>query len=266
MIWRNTNILDPFLDKKEITTDKDKASIILLGAYPIDINEFPNVQFVFRVGVGTDNINFTNVPVGFPEQSTKDIIYEETSNFACYLIFKMLYDNKSNLDTWSSVPRNLLNTKTLLVIGIGNIGRRVYDKMYHIFDNVVSYDAQIDVASPSYDQADIISLHIPYSEENKNFFNKDVFKQLKDDAIIINTARGGIVNEDDLYEALTTTNMRAAFDAFWTEPYNGKLMELHPDKFYATPHMASTCFEFTESCYYDFIAFRKKISSSNSIG
>jgi len=260
MIWRNTNILDPFLDKKEITTDKDKASIILLGAYPIDINEFPNVQFVFRVGVGTDNINFTNVPVGFPEQSTKDIIYEETSNFACYLIFKMLYDNKSNLDTWSSVPRNLLNTKTLLVVGTGNIGSRVCNKMSGVFDNIITYDEKTDSKPPPYEIADIITLHIPYSEKNKNYLNKDIFKKLKDDAIIINTARGGIVNEDDLYEALSTTNIRAAFDAFWDEPYHGKLMEFYPNKFYATPHMASTCTEFVQNCYYDFVATYRAFS------
>jgi len=260
MIWRNTNILDPFLDKKEITTDKDKASIILLGAYPIDINEFPNVQFVFRVGVGTDNINFTNVPVGFPEQSTKDIIYEETSNFACYLIFKMLYDNKSNLDTWSSVPRNLLNTKTLLVVGTGNIGSRVCNKMSGFFDNIITYDEKTDSKPPPYEIADIITLHIPYSEKNKNYLNKDIFKKLKDDAIIINTARGGIVNEDDLYEALSTTNIRAAFDAFWDEPYHGKLMEFYPNKFYATPHMASTCTEFVQNCYYDFVATYRAFS------
>jgi phosphoglycerate dehydrogenase-like enzyme len=260
MIWRNTNILDPFLDKKEITTDKDKASIILLGAYPIDINEFPNVKFVFRLGVGTDNINFTNVPVGFPEQSTKDIIYEETSNFACYLIFKMLYNNKSNLDTWSSVPRNLLNTKTLLVVGTGNIGSRVCNKMSGFFDNIITYDEKTDSKPPPYEIADIITLHIPYSEKNKNYLNKDIFKKLKDDAIIINTARGGIVNEDDLYEALSTTNIRAAFDAFWDEPYHGKLMEFYPNKFYATPHMASTCFEFIKSCYYDFVATYRAFS------
>jgi len=260
MIWRNTNILDPFLDKKEITTDKDKASIILLGAYPIDINEFPNVQFVFRVGVGTDNINFTNVPVGFPEQSTKDIIYEETSNFACYLIFKMLYNNKSNLDTWSSVPRNLLNTKTLLVVGTGNIGSRVCNKMSGFFDNIITYDEKTDSKPPPYEIADIITLHIPYSEKNKNYLNKDIFKKLKDDAIIINTARGGIVNEDDLYEALSTTNIRAAFDAFWDEPYHGKLMEFYPNKFYATPHMASTCTEFVQNCYYDFVATYRAFS------
>jgi len=260
MIWRNTNILDPFLDKKEITTDKDKASIILLGAYPIDINEFPNVQFVFRVGVGTDNINFTNVPVGFPEQSTKDIIYEETSNFACYLIFKMLYDNKSNLDTWSSVPRNLLNTKTLLVVGTGNIGSRVCNKMSGFFDNIITYDEKTDSKPPPYEIADIITLHIPYSEKNKNYLNKDIFKKLKDDAIIINTARGGIVNEDDLYEALSTTNIQAAFDAFWDEPYHGKLMEFYPNKFYATPHMASTCTEFVQNCYYDFVATYRAFS------
>ena len=254
MIWRNTALFDRFLDlDSDVTDDKSLATIIVLGAYPINIDEFPNVKFVFRLGVGTDNINFSNVPIGFPIQSTKDIIYEETSNFTCNLIFRMLYDNKANLWTWSSIQRNLLNTKTLLVIGTGNIGSRVCNKMSGFFDNIITYDEKTDSNPPPYEIADVITLHIPYSEKNKNYLNKDIFKKLKDDAIIINTARGGIVNEDDLYETLSTTNIRAAFDAFWDEPYHGKLMEFYPNKFYATPHMASTCKEFVENCYDDFL-------------
>jgi len=261
MIWRNTALFDRFLDlDNDVTDNKSLATIIVLGAYPINIDEFPNVKFVFRLGVGTDNINFSNVPIGFPTESTKHIIYEETSNFTCNLIFRMLYDNKGNLHTWSSQPRNLLNTKTLLVIGTGNIGSRVCNKMSGFFDNIITYDEKTDSEPPPYDTADIITLHIPYSEKNKNYFNKDIFKKLKDDAIIINTARGGIVNEDDLYETLSTTNIRVAFDAFWAEPYHGKLMEFYPNKFYATPHMASTCKEFVENCYCDFVECIRTLS------
>ena len=151
MIWRNTALFDRFLDlDNDVTDDK----------------------FVFRLGVGTDNINFSNVPIEFPMESTKDIIYEETSNFTCNLIFRMLYDNKANLWTWSSQPRNLLNTKTLLVIGTGNIGSRVCNKMSGFFDNIITYDEKTDSKPPPYEIADIITLHIPYSEKNKNYLNK----------------------------------------------------------------------------------------------
>ena len=101
-------------------------------------------------------------------------------------------------------------------------------------------------------KADIVSLHIPYCPENKNFINKTNLAQFKDNAILINTARGPLVNENDLYECLTHTNIRAAFDAFWVEPYRGKLNVYGTSKFFMTPHIASSSIEFIENCYEDF--------------
>ena len=58
MIWTNTSLFNSLLPAHEVTLDKNKATSIILGAPPIDITEFPNVNFVFRAGVGTDNVNF----------------------------------------------------------------------------------------------------------------------------------------------------------------------------------------------------------------
>lgn len=258
MIWKNTKILDEFLDESKITEEKEKAEILLIGGgNPIDISDFPNAKKAFRAGVGTDNINFSNIPVRLPSEKTKSLIYEETANFACFLMFRMLYEGIGNLDSWKGVSRNTMKRKTLLVIGKGNIGGRVCEKMSS-FMNVESYDAKDDAGyhlPVSLDKSDIISLHIPYNNENKNRIDKDFLDKIKNDAIIINTARGGVVNEDDLYDKMKTSEIRVAFDVFWNEPYSGKLMEFYPDRFYATPHIASSCKEFFEDCFKDFNLF-----------
>ena len=259
MIWTNTSLFNSLLPSTEVTSNKKEATHIILGAPPIDIKEFPNVKFVFRAGVGTDNVNFSSdIEVKFPSERTKNFIYEETANFTCNLIFKMNYDNIFNLCTWSSNQRNIFSNKTILIVGLGNIGRRVYDKMSEFTDKIITHDILTDERPPDYSKADIVTLHIPYTSQNKNFINKENLKRFKSDAILINTARGPLVNEDDLYFHLNITNMRAAFDAFWEEPYNGRLKDLPTHKFFMTPHMASSSIEFVESCYKDFLSFYER--------
>jgi D-3-phosphoglycerate dehydrogenase len=259
MIWTNTSLFDSLLPEKDVTDIPNKATSIILGAPPIDIKLFPNVNFVFRAGVGTDNVNFpSNIKVEFPSTKTKNFIYEETANFTCSLIFKMLYDGIGDLTSWDSVRRNVLSDKTLLIVGLGNIGQRVQYKMSPFIKNILTYDILNDYTPPDYSKADIVTLHIPYTPQNKSFINKENLKRFKSDAILINTARGPLVNEDDLYHHLKTTNMRAAFDAFWVEPYTGKLTEFKSDKFLMTPHIASSSIEFIESCYEDFIYYYER--------
>ena len=71
---------------------------------------------------------------------------------------------------------------------------------------------------------------------------------MKNNSVLINTARGAIVDEDALYEEIRSNRLRAAFDVFWQEPYTGKLKEFHPNRFLMSPHVASTCSGFLEGC------------------
>ena len=89
------------------------------------------------------------------------------------------------------------------------------------------------------------------SKDNKNFIDQEKLSWMKDGSILINTSRGEIVNENALYEELTTFRIKAAFDVFWEEPYTGKLSNLHPNSFYMTPHLASTCEDFLQGCRKD---------------
>jgi phosphoglycerate dehydrogenase-like enzyme len=89
-------------------------------------------------------------------------------------------------------------------------------------------------------QSDFVSLHIPLTRETTNYITMKELKIMKPDAVLINTARGGIVNEEDLFEALSANIIRAAyFDVLVNEPPRGDEPLLGLPNFYVTPHIAS---------------------------
>jgi phosphoglycerate dehydrogenase-like enzyme len=93
-------------------------------------------------------------------------------------------------------------------------------------------------------QADVISLHIPLSESTKGFIDAEKLGWMKVGAALVNTARGPVVDEDALFEEIQSGRIRAAFDVFWKEPYEGKLKQFHPNGFLMSPHVSSNCENF----------------------
>lgn len=254
-IWKNTATLDDHDDGLDFTQLKDNAKIALLGSKPIVIDEFPNLKGIFRAGIGRDNIpeeeaKKRNILVRFPSQKTIGIIFDETASFTCSLIFRMIYSSLGTIDPWIKYSRREFSSKTLLVIGKGNIGSRVIKTMKH-FMNVVGFDIienKLEVLPDLLKVADCISLHIPKSEDNESFMSKERLAYMKDGSALINTARGSLVDEQALYDEIKNGRIKAAFDVFWNEPYNGKLKEFYPNQFYMTPHIASTCEGFLTGC------------------
>ncbi|SVC33655.1 uncharacterized protein METZ01_LOCUS286509, partial [marine metagenome] len=92
------------------------------------------------------------------------------------------------------------------------------------------------------------TLHIPKTSENEAFMDKEKLGLMKDGAVLINTARGSIVDEEALYSEISSDRIQAAFDVFWQEPYIGKLKKFHPDKFYMSPHIAGYTDSFLLGC------------------
>ena len=84
---------------------------------------------------------------------------------------------------------------------------------------------------------------------------------MKNNSILVNTARGSIVDEMALYNELKNQRIKAAFDVFWKEPYNGMLKQFSSKNFYMTPHIASTCKEFIRSCRKDLDRLINQLSS-----
>lgn len=141
---------------------------------------------------------------------------------------------------------------TIGIIGCGRIGQLVAQKAVHGLDmKAIGLDAFIPedkwpagierrtTLEEVVKEADVISLHVPATKETMNMFNKEIFKLMKPNAILVNCARGGVINEEDLYEALVKGEIAAAgLDVFAQEPVqkDNKLFTL--DKVIASPHCA----------------------------
>jgi len=266
-VWKNTSTLNDYDSGLEFTESKKEAIIALLGSKPINLNEFPKLKGIYKTGMSRDNVpekkaKKIGIKVRYPSEDTIKIILEETASFTCGLILKMLYHNVGSLDPWIKLSRKRLSKKSLLIIGTGNVGSRVA-KCMRLFMEVNTFDILHNSESELKKlimNSDCISLHIPKTNNNISFINKEKLSWMKNGAVLINTARGQIVNEKDLYNELKNKRLRAAFDVFWEEPYYGKLKDFYPNYFYMTPHVASTCSDFLKGCRKDLDHFIDEIS------
>lgn len=264
-VYFNTKAFDHHHREFDITANMAEAELLVMGAKKVEIQKFVNLKAVYRFGVGVDNVPFDylkekNIPVYFPSEKTKLILFESIANFTAYLILYMHYGRcLGDIIKWRKYTRNEIGSKKLLVIGTGNIGKRVIEKMKYFMD-VMTFDIstnQISELKDLINSADCISLHIPFTRENKDFIDRDKLSWMKTDSVLINTSRGALVNEKALYQRLVSTDMRAAFDVFWVEPYCGKLTELPKEKFFMTPHIASQTKEFVEAGFLEIVEIEK---------
>lgn len=243
--------------------------MLVLGAQNVRYSDFTKLKAVYRFGIGSENIDFAylksrRIPVYFPNDTTKHILYDATANFTIYGIFRLLYEGVlGDVNTWSKKERHHIENKTALVIGTGNIGSLVVKKL-KAFMKVSTYDA-LDNAplelEPLIRLADIITIHIPLTESTVSFFDKEKLSWVKNDALLINTARGALFDEDALCSKLQKSNCRAFFDVFWEEPYRGTLRGLGEGKFFMTPHSASNTKEFIIAGFREILSILEGISN-----
>lgn len=153
-----------------------------------------------------------------------------------------------------------LYNKTLGIIGVGQIGGYVAKLAQGLSLNVIAYDpylseeqAQkmgvhlVDLAE-IYRRADIISVHTPLTAETRSLINADAIAQMKPGVMIVNCARGGVINETDLVEALKARRVAAAaFDVFEEEPIRTDHPLLALDNFICTPHIGASTEEAQEN-------------------
>lgn len=265
LIYKATSTLDGYLPVLEYTDDKSDADILLVGGKKFDLKDFPKLKGIFKTGVGIDNLPFAEasdkgIGVELPSEKTRDIIFEETAAFTCYLILRGLYAEAGEWATWGKVDRKALHQSRLLIVGAGRIGQRVADKM-KMFLDVDTYDSMTDDPStfePKVRSADCVSLHVPLTEETRGLFDTERLSWLANGALLVNTARGPVVDEEALFGELSSGRLRAAMDVFWEEPYRGKLGGLSSERFIRTPHIASTCKEFLRGATADFLQFLER--------
>ena len=242
------------------------ADAIIVGVDKMDremMEGCPNLKAVCKFGVGTDNIDLDyakerNIHVGRCVGSNSRSVAEH--------VLSMMFMEANNLYTrvrdvkqhgWNKPTGREIYGKKLGIIGFGMIGKYLAEYAYGCGMEVSAYDAfaiaeetarqyhaQISTLEDILTDCDYISLHVPLLESTRNMISTEEFKKMKKDACLLNAVRGGIVNEEALYEALKKKEIRSAcFDVYSSEPprEDDKLLTL--DNFLLTPHTAARSME-----------------------
>src|SRR6266566_5036438 len=270
-IIRATNVIEPIVHNK-ISREKllelipEVDGVVVRSATIIDrelLEKAPQLKVVGRAGVGVDNVDVDaatehgilvmNSPGGSTTTTAEHsvaMLFAMARNIP--QAYKTLQSHKWEKSKFKGIE---LAGKTLGVIGLGRIGSEVARKCQAMAMNVIAYDPYInpDAHLSSglelvdlqriFEQADFITVHVPLSESTRNLINKGTIAEMKDGVRILNCARGGIVNESDLYAALKSGKVAgAALDVFETEPNTeSPLLEL--ENFIATPHLGASTVE-----------------------
>ena len=219
------------------------------------IDVCPNLKIILRGGAGLDTIDHEYAKekgitvMNTPLANSKSVA-ELTIGYML-MMARSLYAASATMkaEKWDKKSFNgdEIGGKTLGLIGIGNIGKEVTKRALAMEMTVVAYDPYVKemagVKLVSLDellaQSDYISLHLPKTKESSNMIGKEQFAKMKNGVRIVNCARGGIVNEEALYEALTSGKVAgAALDVFDEEPpTDWKLAKL--DNVIASPHIGA---------------------------
>jgi len=227
------------------------------------IDKGKRLKIIGRAGIGLDNIDVQYATKkGIIVMNTPLGNTITTAEHAIALMFALarkisLADRLMKEEKWEKKKLEgvELFNKTLGIIGLGNIGSVVAERAIGLKMNVIAYDPYIPeerakklgVKMVSFDEllrtSDFISIHVPLTEETKNLINKSAIEKMKPSAMIIHCARGGIVNEEDLYEALVQKRIAGAAIDVWEKepPSDWKLAKL--ENVVATPHLGASTVE-----------------------
>ncbi|MBT2214761.1 phosphoglycerate dehydrogenase [Virgibacillus dakarensis] len=262
----------------EIVLETDLSKELLLGRIPdFDallvrsqtqvtrevIEQAANLKVIGRAGVGVDNIDLEAatengvIVVNAPDGNTNSAA-EHTMAMLTSLARKIpqaFYALKQNRWDRKKYVGVELKGKTLGIIGLGRIGAEVAARAKGQRMNVIAYDPflteekaeNMGIGYGTFAEvlqaADFITVHTPLLKETKHIINKEAFAMMKDGVQIVNCARGGIIDEDALYDAIVEKKVAgAALDVFEQEPiHHHKLLEL--PEVIATPHLGASTIE-----------------------
>lgn len=229
------------------------------------LSQCKKLKVVSRYGAGVDrvdlaaaklnNIVVTNTP-GVNADAVAELAFGLVLNLARKIL---LLNQKTRAGEWVRSTGIELKGKTIGILGLGAIGRNLARYAQGFSMNVIAYDPYINeayakdnhITVATFEQvienADVISLHLPLTEETKHLINWDTISRMKPGALLINTSRGGIIDEDAAYEALSDGRLGGlGLDAFEVEPPTGSpLFTL--DNVVVTPHTGAHTKEATEN-------------------
>ena len=228
-----------------------------------------NLKIISRHGVGYDNVdldflNENKIALCITSTSNAVSVAEHVLSFFIYLTKKLsLSDSlvkEGNFEKRSELPNFFeLYKKKVLIIGFGRIGKEVAKRCLGFDMEVYVYDPFLDNEIIIRNQcipieknqglaiADFITIHLPLNGDTKNFISQTELNQMRKNSILVNTSRGGIVNENDLCIALESKKIQGAgIDVFVSEPPESNHPFFKLDNILLTPHNAALTLECRE--------------------
>lgn len=228
--------------------------VIIAGTEPITAEAMaacPGLKAICRVGIGLDSVDLLAAQrLGIAVSYTPSAPSPAVAELAVGLMLDCLRgvaqaDDGLRHGQWQRISGRRLSCCKVGIIGVGRIGRKVIDHLRLAFPGVeiLANDLKPDTSIPDvtwvekdeiYRSCDVVSLHLPLTAVTRDMISTDQLVMMRSDAVLINTARGGIVDEAALADALRRgVILRAAVDVFTEEPYTGELTGI--------PNVVLTC-------------------------
>mgnify|MGYP003689950145 CR=1 FL=1 len=254
------NPLGKKLTESELIELVSDCEVIIAGTETISdkvMSHAKNLRMISRVGIGLDSVDLLsakkrNISVSYTPDAPAPAVVDLTMGLMYSLSRKIHLANiELHQGKWHRYFGNRLDDSIIGIIGVGRVGSKVIKNLLALgCKKILYYDKKVKIEKEISDQvtfstkeyiyqnADIISLHLPLDSITRNMITRNEIKMMKKTTFLINTSRGGIVNEQDLYIALKDKIISgAAIDVFHTEPYDGSLVNL--DNCILTAHMGS---------------------------
>ena len=243
------------------------ADVLVVGLQRITervLEAAARLKVIGRCGVGLDNVDLRaagarGIPVVYTPGANAQTVADLTLGLMLALARKITQADRMTRDhQWKRIMGNDVWGKTLGIFGLGQIGANVarrakgFDMRVVAYDVVqnpplakelgVEYRSKADIIA----QADFITLHLPLNQETQGFIGEQELKAMKKTAVLVNTSRGGIVDEQALYRGLKAGEIAgAALDVFAQEP-PGKTPLVELDNFIGSPHIGGITVEAIE--------------------
>jgi len=238
----------------EFLSDCDAAIVALEEMNEYVIDKLPNLKAISKFGVGLDNIDIEyclkkGIPVGWEKGVNRFSVAEMTLGYMLMLI-RNLYTTSNLLsqNTWNKDGGMSLYGKTIGIIGVGHIGKELINLLKPFNCNILvndiinqeEYYTNNNLTEVSKDEifkkCDIVTIHTPYDKETHHLINTNNLSKMKPSAFVINSARGDIVNLDDLHKAIKENIIAgAAIDVYDKEPPTHPILK--EQNVICTPHI-----------------------------
>lgn len=251
-------------DIKELARENSDSNVLIVRSNKIDkeiIDLLPNLNLIVRAGAGYNTIDIhharrKNIDVMNTPGANSNAVAEEV--IALYLaVYRHIIKGDTSVREGLWEKKQLMGReitgKTLGLIGLGNIGQLVVERLKGFNVNVLAYDpfisseraneleVQLSSMEEVFQNSDCISLHIPENEDTKGIINNNLFKLMKPDSVLINCARAGLINEDDLREAKKEKNIKFCNDVYPQDAPGKKSVEDIAD--IMMPHLGASTYE-----------------------